>query len=124
MVWFSNHLFSAYLMNVNPERRRSHLIRYLRIFYHRYFLSLRKHRMKCFDRPCFTIYRIAGIVPKANRKITERGKISTLTHKYMTGPFPVGTCTSMKSGGVKLVGPNPTNHLINKNRFHNKGIMD
>jgi hypothetical protein len=28
-----------------------------------------------------------GIVPKVNGKIVERGKIDTLTHKYMTTRF-------------------------------------
>jgi hypothetical protein len=29
-----------------------------------------------------------GTVLKCNRKIVERGKINTLTHKYMTAHFP------------------------------------
>ena len=33
-------------------------------------------------------YNIVETVPKSNRKIVEKGKIDTLTNKYMTANFP------------------------------------
>jgi hypothetical protein len=46
----------------------------------------------------------AGRVPKYNRKVVERDKIDTLTHNCMTLSLScLGTGTSIKSGGVKLV---------------------
>ena len=29
-----------------------------------------------------------GIIPKSNIKVVEKGKIDTLTHKYLTAHFP------------------------------------
>ena len=47
-------------------------------------------------------YHTVGTVPKSNIKIVERGKIET--HKYMTSHILLlGTGTSIKSGGVKLL---------------------
>jgi hypothetical protein len=50
------------------------------------------------------IYHTVGTVPKSNIKIVERGKIDTLNtliHDCLLSCL--GTVTSIKSGGVKLV---------------------
>jgi len=44
-----------------------------------------------------------GTFPKSNKKVAEREKIDTTTHRYMTANFPCLVDTSIKSGGVKLV---------------------
>ena len=49
-------------------------------------------------------YHIVGTVPKYNRKIVKRGKFDTPnTQKHDRAPTWLGTCTSIKNGGVKLV---------------------
>ena len=52
-------------------------------------------------------------ISKIQYKIVERDKINTPRHKYMTANCPclVGTDTSIKSGGIKLVSWTQTCHL-------------
>jgi len=46
-------------------------------------------------------YHIVRTIPKSNRKIVDRGKIDTTnTHRSFCC---LGTGTSIKSGGIKLV---------------------
>ena len=48
-------------------------------------------------------YHTVGTVPKYIRKIVKKGKIDTPSTQNYTADFPgFGTCTSIKSSGVKI----------------------
>jgi hypothetical protein len=62
-------------------------------------------------------YHTVETVPNTNRKIVERKRKKSipLTHKYMTAKLSwLGTDTSMKSGGIKLVVWIQTSPLLRK----------
>jgi hypothetical protein len=51
-------------------------------------------------------YHTVGPIPKSNIKIVERGKIdspNTQIHDCSLSWLPLGTCTLIKSGGVRRV---------------------
>jgi hypothetical protein len=48
-------------------------------------------------------YHTVGTVPKYNIKIVERGKIDTFNTHIHELSLSLGICTTIKSGGVKLV---------------------
>jgi len=67
-------------------------------------------------------YHTVGIVPKSNIKIIERGKIDTPNTKIHDRSLSwLGTGTSIKSGGVKLVlwtQTSPLSAMIWSSVFH------
>jgi hypothetical protein len=87
-VEFSTTFFSARKGNINiltlektetainngPSREQSMLsTRLRRIFYSKYSIKMKNKK-----------YHTVGTIPISNINIVERGKIDTLTHKYMT----------------------------------------
>jgi hypothetical protein len=54
-------------------------------------------------------YQTVGTVPKSNRKIGETSKIDAINaQRYERSFFWLGTCASIKSGGVKHLPSNKT----------------
>ena len=54
-------------------------------------------------------YQTVGTVPKSNRKIGETSKIDAINaQRYERSFFWLGTCASIKSGGVKYLPSNKT----------------
>jgi len=61
-------------INNGPSREQSMLsTRHRRKFYSKYSIKIKNKK-----------YHTVGTIPRSNINIVERGKIDTLTHKYMT----------------------------------------
>jgi len=67
-------------------------------------------------------YRHVGTIPKSNINIAERGKINTPNTQIHDRSLSLGTDTSIKSGGFKLILWTQTSHITGRTVLYVKCI--